>query len=164
VTVHTLTYHEPDGCCADGAPLPHKASGYADAPDLDTALDRAHALAKTHRVNVYVDWSRRISWLVSARGSQQQYVGPRPVRQKPELDTTQYEWTYGHLPRGRGSWAFRFSAGGRPLGGDDDRHEPGLEWARPDGVTCGNTLYTAARRWALRRARDLGADRVEVCT
>ena len=40
------------------------------------------------------------------------------------FDTSLYEQTYGHTPRGRGSWAFAFEHDGRKLPNSEGRHAP----------------------------------------
>lgn len=59
--------------------------------------------------------------------------------------TTTFQFSHGHMPRGRGSWAFDFKTGNGP------EFAPGC------------LLYTEAKRWATQRARELGVDRVIVC-
>lgn len=61
-----------------------------------------------------------------------------------EINTRTYEWTYGHKPRGRGSWAFEIA-----------------------GETVwipGSKIYTEAKREALKIARERGAREIKVCT
>ena len=60
-----------------------------------------------------------------------------------EFSTTQYVFTHGREPRGRGGWAFR------PWGGRD-------EWQFFHGT------YTEAKRQAAAWARERGVGRMEV--
>lgn len=68
-------------------------------------------------------------------------------KQAVQFDTTQYEFTHGHGPRGYGganSWAFDFGKG--------------PEWCPTAGT------YSDAKRWAAGVARERGVRCVEVCT
>ena len=70
-----------------------------------------------------------------------------------EFDITEYVFSTGHAPRGRGSWAFEF--------------EPGKpEWTRieQNGVTTCSMTYGEAKRWATRQAIARGITYVKVCS
>lgn len=62
------------------------------------------------------------------------------------VSTSQYVFTHGHEPRGRGSWAFYFNL----------QEEP---WWAP-----GSLLYSKARRLALAEAQKRGVYSVTVAT
>lgn len=62
------------------------------------------------------------------------------------VSTSQYVFTHGHEPRGRGSWAFYFNL----------KEEP---WWAP-----GSLLYSKARQLALREAQKRGVYSVTVAT
>jgi len=69
------------------------------------------------------------------------------------FNTSEYVFSTGHAPRGRGSWAFEF--------------EPGKpEWARIEkgGVLTASLTYGEAKRWAIREAVARGIDHVKVCS
>ena len=70
-----------------------------------------------------------------------------------DFSTSAYEFSTGHLPRGRGSWAFC----------------PSSEYNSPTYLnhvvfTRGCTLFAEARRLAANYFAALGIDRVTVCT
>jgi len=67
-----------------------------------------------------------------------------------DISTTNYEFTHGRKPRGEGCWAFQFYKGGK----DTLEFTPG-----PFGCS-----YSAAKKWAIKRAKEIGADRVAVAT
>lgn len=72
-----------------------------------------------------------------------------------EVLTHGFEFAHGRAPRGRGSWAFEFLlAGGR---------WSAPEWA-PGDATSSLPTFTAARRWAVERARERGAAVARVCS
>lgn len=66
-----------------------------------------------------------------------------------DIETREYELTYGKTPRGRGSWAFFFD-------GDED--------ALKAFFTPGSTTYKEARKLAIAEAAKRGATRIEVGT
>lgn len=73
------------------------------------------------------------------------------------FDTNEYELTHGRKPRGEGSWAFQFFFTHNVVvmgtnGRDVLEFAPGL------------LTYSAAKRWAIARAKELGACRVAVAT
>lgn len=70
-----------------------------------------------------------------------------------EISTTNYEFTHGRKPRGEGCWAFQFFKAFGLCGGSDT-----IEFA-PAEMT-----YAKAKRWAIARAKEIGADRVAVAT
>lgn len=83
------------------------------------------------------------------------------------FDNSQYKRSHGHAPRGRGGWAFRFWRDGvaipNPNRGSSrpDEDMASIFWARVDGSS--SLFYSDAKRWAGLKARELGADVVEVC-
>lgn len=66
------------------------------------------------------------------------------------VNTNEYELTHGKAPRGTGYWAFLFYRMGMGL--------IVIEFAP------GSQTYGAARKWAVAKAKELGADRVAVAT
>lgn len=72
--------------------------------------------------------------------------GHRIALSRIRVETSQYEFTHGHAPRGRGSWAFYFNL----------QEEP---WWAP-----GSLLYSKARRLALAEAQRRGVYSVTVAT
>ena len=80
-----------------------------------------------------------------------------------QFNTTQYEWAHSRKPRGRGSWAFYFQkpSGEYCLNPANDGLMLGREalavWFAP-----GSMIYGEAKKWARAKARELGADSVEV--
>lgn len=72
-----------------------------------------------------------------------QMPGRRAARAHVEVKTSEYEFSYSHAPRGRGSWAFKIQG------------QPDLHWY--------NGTYADAKRDAIRKAREIGAARVTVC-
>lgn len=69
-----------------------------------------------------------------------------------KFDTIEYEFSYCHTPRGRGSWAFRF---------DSPNADPW--WAvAPNGSA--SMAYAEARKLARTEAARRGATVVYVCT
>jgi len=67
-------------------------------------------------------------------------------QQDIDIITSNYRFSHGREPRGRGSWAFQF----------------GTPDAEP--VWCpGSVTYATARRWALNEAVRCRAARVYVC-
>lgn len=64
------------------------------------------------------------------------------------VSTALYEVTHGRKPRGEGSWAFEFFM----IGSDIIEFAPGF------------ISYSAAKRWAIARAKELGCLRVAVAT
>lgn len=83
-----------------------------------------------------------------------------------EVNTNYYEWNYGHRPRGRGSWAFKF----RRADGRYVEHPRHAERTDIYGGTelmyafwCpGSRLYGEAKKWAVEHARAWGAVEVIV--
>lgn len=67
------------------------------------------------------------------------------------VSTSNYEFTHGRKPRGEGYWAFQFYTGGKDT----------IEWAPTFHM---ERTYSAAKKWAIARAKELGADRVAVAT
>ena len=85
---------------------------------------------------------------------------PRPRRIKQSdvfVDTSDFRDAYGTGPRGEGNWAFTFSSVA-PSGGTCylDRSAP--EWVP------GLNTYSEAKKWAIRRAVELGAVTVHLCS
>ena len=69
----------------------------------------------------------------------------------PRVDTTQFEFSHGRKPRGRGLWMFELQSGHRDNG-------PREQW-----TPCRPALtYTEAKRVAVRTARKRGAHTVAV--
>ena len=64
-----------------------------------------------------------------------------------KVETTQFKYSHSAGPRGRGHWLFYFKARDGSLSLDGP------------GFTC---LYSEARDWALRHAKERGAVSVEV--
>jgi hypothetical protein len=64
------------------------------------------------------------------------------------VSTTNYEFTWGRKPRGRGHWAFQFFSD----------IEIGLFWA-----PCEMT-YSEAKRWAIKRCKEVGGSGIAVAT
>jgi len=62
------------------------------------------------------------------------------------IDTTEYEFSHGKLPRGTGSWAFMFGRNGA--------------WTTE--FTPHQMTYTAACKWARQQAKALGCDQISV--
>ena len=69
-----------------------------------------------------------------------------------EFLTDDYEWTYGHAPRGRGSWAFAEDRNADCLSGN-------ILWSP-------SMTYTEAKKWAREelKRRNLRADALWVLT
>jgi hypothetical protein len=67
-----------------------------------------------------------------------------------EFNTTEYQFSHGKQPRGRGSWAFFF---GPP---SDPENFNNVFW------TPGNTTYSEAKRMAREEARQRGVSTVYV--
>ena len=61
-----------------------------------------------------------------------------------EVSTTEYEFSHGHKPRGRGAWAFEIAG----------------------AVTFipGTLTYGEAKREAVRIARERGVNRINACS
>ncbi len=68
------------------------------------------------------------------------------------ISTSNYEFTHGRKPRGKGSWAFQFFIGRT----DTIEFAPRVD-VRP-------MSYRDAKAWAIRHAKAIGADRVAVAT
>lgn len=71
------------------------------------------------------------------------------------IDVSNYIFSHGKQPHGKGSWAFNF-------------HVPRVAGARADRLKVvtepapgGTQLWIEAKRWALKRGIQLGAYRVE---
>ena len=73
-----------------------------------------------------------------------------------EFEVWQYEFAHGRRPRGEGNWGFEFVACAVSLDGDGPSTR--LEFAP------GCILYSAAKKWARARARELGAYKIRVAT
>ena len=67
----------------------------------------------------------------------------------PEVDASEFIRAHGRAPRGFGSWAFEFIIPGQGRDGDV-ASSPKTYWVH-------QSLYAAARRRAVKRARELGA-------
>jgi len=63
------------------------------------------------------------------------------------VQTSEYEFSHGHAPRGRGGWAFRF----------------GSPEAEPTWIH-GSLTYAEARAAAVRMAREHGVATIFVCS
>ena len=74
------------------------------------------------------------------------------------ISTSNYELTHGRKPRGEGYWAFQFYKGGK------DTIEFFEEAANYTGDCWGHQTYSKAKKWAIARAKEIGADRVAVAT
>jgi len=79
------------------------------------------------------------------------------------FDTTEYEFSHGHTPRGRGGWAFRFLTMDGAVRNEAEvarspHADPEVFWA-PSPL-----LFGEAKKWARAKARELGACDVEICT
>lgn len=78
------------------------------------------------------------------------------------VSTSAFEFAHGRAPRGRGGWAFEFVRAGARLENPEAAHHGGdlaFAWWAP-----GSLLFSEARRWAVARARELGATEVRVCS
>jgi hypothetical protein len=72
--------------------------------------------------------------------------------ERAELDTSAYQATYGHAPRGRGCWLFYFDEGND---------------APAENAWCpsyGGLTYADARKLALQHASEIGARFITVAT
>lgn len=74
-------------------------------------------------------------------------TAPKIKLSEVEISTRDYEFTYGHAPRGRGYWAFFFA---------DDLRTP---WFAP-----GSLLYSQACKQARAEAQRRGVDSASVAT
>ena len=74
------------------------------------------------------------------------------------VSTSNYEFTWGRKPSGKGVWAFQFFKGGK------DTIEFFEEAADYTGDCWGEQTYAKAKRWAVAYAAKIGADRVAVAT
>lgn len=86
------------------------------------------------------------------------------------FDTTEFEFSHGHAPRGRGSWGFLFRVNGEWVADPSQDAAWGdlaqVWWASEEGAG-GRVLsltFGQAKRWARAKARELGADLVKVAT
>lgn len=73
------------------------------------------------------------------------------------ISTTNYEFTWGRKPRGKGVWAFQFFKDGK----DTIKF---FEESDFEGDCWGEQTYAKAAKWAIRHAKLIGADRVAVAT
>jgi hypothetical protein len=69
------------------------------------------------------------------------------------ISTSNYEFTYGRKPRGKGYWAFRFQ---KDMA--DGTAKEYVEFAPSD------MKYAEAKRWAIQIAKASGVSRVAVAT
>lgn len=79
-----------------------------------------------------------------------------------EVNTSEYQFSHGHAPRGRGGWAFRMRC---TLGSKDAQGNPvdgAIFWARQGDNT--SLTYGEAKAVALAYARHHGCYRIEVCS
>jgi hypothetical protein len=70
-----------------------------------------------------------------------------------EINTSEFQFSHGRLPKGRGSWLFDMIRQGEKVE---------TYWARADDGQMSMT-YAQARRLALYRAEKIRASRINVC-
>ena len=79
------------------------------------------------------------------------------------FNTTEFQFSHGHGPRGRGGWWFEFVRHGDRLANPDHAHLGGdlaFAWPCPGG----SRTFSDAKGWARLHARLVGAEEVRVCS